>query len=132
MQIWKITHNGVDTHPVHFHLVNVQLVNRVDWANVNLGVRRRSSAGRTPSKFNQLEDLVIAVKSKQPPLPFGVPIAACVRSSPSAPVGSTEGITQVNVTDPNNPQIPIGQPMTVLNDHQLRLGIRLALPHPGP
>src|SRR6185436_18432365 len=30
-QIWKITHNGVDTHPVHFHLFNVQLLNRVGW-----------------------------------------------------------------------------------------------------
>ncbi len=24
-QIWKITHNGVDTHPIHFHLFNVQV-----------------------------------------------------------------------------------------------------------
>jgi hypothetical protein len=24
-QIWKITHNGVDTHAIHFHLFNVQL-----------------------------------------------------------------------------------------------------------
>ena len=23
-QIWKITHNGVDTHTLHFHLFNVQ------------------------------------------------------------------------------------------------------------
>ncbi len=115
VQIWKITHNGVDTHPVHFHLVNVQLVNRVDWANVNLGVRPEELGWKDTVKFNQLEDLVIAVKSKQPPLPFGVPYS--VRPlEPSAPVGSTEGITQVNVTDPNNPQIPIGQPMTVLND----------------
>ncbi len=30
-QIWKITHNGVDTHAIHFHLVNVQLINRVGW-----------------------------------------------------------------------------------------------------
>ena len=33
-QIWKITHNGVDTHPIHFHLFNVQLIDRVDWAGV--------------------------------------------------------------------------------------------------
>ncbi len=25
-QIWKITHNGVDTHSIHFHLFNVQLL----------------------------------------------------------------------------------------------------------
>jgi FtsP/CotA-like multicopper oxidase with cupredoxin domain len=30
-QIWKVTHNGVDAHPVHFHLLNVQLINRVGW-----------------------------------------------------------------------------------------------------
>ena len=33
-QIWKITHNGVDTHAIHFHLWNVQVINRVDWAGV--------------------------------------------------------------------------------------------------
>ena len=30
-QIWKITHNGVDTHPVHFHIFDVQLINRAGW-----------------------------------------------------------------------------------------------------
>ena len=33
-QIWKITHNGVDTHPVHWHLYNVQLINRVGWDGI--------------------------------------------------------------------------------------------------
>ena len=30
-QIWKFTHNGVDTHAIHFHLFNIQLINRVGW-----------------------------------------------------------------------------------------------------
>ena len=33
-QIWKITHNGVDTHPIHFHLFDVQVLNRVTWDNI--------------------------------------------------------------------------------------------------
>ena len=33
-QIWKITHNGVDTHPIHFHLYDVQVINRVTWDNI--------------------------------------------------------------------------------------------------
>jgi FtsP/CotA-like multicopper oxidase with cupredoxin domain len=33
-QIWKITHNGVDTHPIHFHLYDVQVLNRVTWDNI--------------------------------------------------------------------------------------------------
>ncbi len=31
IQIWRITHNGVDTHPIHFHLFDVQVLNRVGW-----------------------------------------------------------------------------------------------------
>ena len=42
-QIWKITHNGVDTHPIHFHLFDVQLINRVGWD----GIIRRPDAERT-------------------------------------------------------------------------------------
>lgn len=30
-QIWKITHNGVDTHTLHTHLFSAQLINRVAW-----------------------------------------------------------------------------------------------------
>ena len=33
-QIWKITHNGVDTHPIHFHAYDVQILNRVTWDNI--------------------------------------------------------------------------------------------------
>ncbi len=49
-QIWKITHNGVDTHPIHFHLFNVQLAQPGDLGQHHHpagGVA--SSAGRRPS-----------------------------------------------------------------------------------
>ena len=39
-QIWRITHNGVDTHPIHFHLYDVQLVNRVTWDNIIIPTKR--------------------------------------------------------------------------------------------
>ncbi len=49
-QIWKITHNGVDTHPIHFHLFDVQVINRVGWDGaVKPSGRQRSWAGRKPS-----------------------------------------------------------------------------------
>ena len=47
-QIWKITHNGVDTHPLHWHLYDVQVLNRVTWDNIISPPSPRSSAGRTP------------------------------------------------------------------------------------
>lgn len=33
-QLWRITHNGVDTHTVHIHLFNAQLLGRVAWDGV--------------------------------------------------------------------------------------------------
>ena len=38
-QIWKITHNGVDTHTIHVHLFNAQLINRVAWDNARRTAR---------------------------------------------------------------------------------------------
>ena len=39
-QIWKITHNGVDTHPIHFHAYDVQVLNRVTWDNIIIAAGR--------------------------------------------------------------------------------------------
>ena len=47
-QIWKITHNGVDTHPIHFHLFNVQVINRVGWDGAIKPPDPTSWAGRKP------------------------------------------------------------------------------------
>ena len=30
-RIWEVVHNGVDSHVIHFHLYNVQLIDRVGW-----------------------------------------------------------------------------------------------------
>ena len=49
-QLWKITHNGVDTHFIHFHLFNVQVINRVGWDGSTASAGPRTNwAGRTPS-----------------------------------------------------------------------------------
>jgi FtsP/CotA-like multicopper oxidase with cupredoxin domain len=45
-QIWKITHNGVDTHPIHFHLFNVQVLNRVGWDGAIRPPEENELAGR--------------------------------------------------------------------------------------
>ena len=39
-QLWKITHNGVDTHFIHFHLFNVQVVNRIGLGRLGPSARR--------------------------------------------------------------------------------------------
>ena len=48
-QLWKITHNGVDTHFIHFHLFNVQVINRVGLGRRHQAARpERGRPGRTP------------------------------------------------------------------------------------
>ena len=34
-QLWMVIHNGVDSHAIHFHLYDVQLINRFGWDGTN-------------------------------------------------------------------------------------------------
>jgi FtsP/CotA-like multicopper oxidase with cupredoxin domain/fibronectin type 3 domain-containing protein len=100
-RIWKITHNGVDTHPVHFHLVNVQLINRVGWDGTVKPPDDTEVGWKETVKMNPLEDVIVAVRAKKPQLPgFGLPNS--VRPmDPTQPLGSIMGLTQVDVTTGN-------------------------------
>ncbi|BBI99711.1 laccase [Ferrigenium kumadai] len=94
-QIWKITHNGVDTHPVHFHLVNVQVINRVGWDGVVKPPEPNELGWKETVKMNPLEDVIVAVRAKAPATPFG--IADSFRAQdPTQAQGVTAGFTQVD------------------------------------
>lgn len=106
-QIWKITHNGVDTHPVHFHLLNVQLINRVGWDGFISPPQPNELGWKETVKMNPLEDVIVALRAKKPVLPgFGLPYS--IRPlDPTQPLGSPFGFTQVNPAS--------GLPATVVN-----------------
>jgi FtsP/CotA-like multicopper oxidase with cupredoxin domain len=88
-QMWKITHNGVDAHPVHFHLLNVQLINRVGWDGTLKAPEHGELGWKETIKMNPLEDVIVAVRAKIPPLPgFGVP-KSLRAMDPSQPIGGT-------------------------------------------
>jgi FtsP/CotA-like multicopper oxidase with cupredoxin domain len=101
-QFWKITHNGVDTHPVHFHLVNVQVINRVGWDGTVKVPYGDEFGWKETVKMNPLEDIVVAVRAKKPTLTgttgrngFGLPLSERLMD-PSQPEGSALGFTQVD------------------------------------
>lgn len=105
-QIWKITHNGVDTHPIHFHLFDVQLINRVGWD----GIVRRPDANEVGWKdtvrISPLEDTIVALRPLVPKAPFGLPDS--IRPlNPMMPIGNTD---MFNNTDANNN--PINPPIS--------------------
>ena len=72
-QIWKITHNGVDTHAIHFHLVNVQVINRVGWDGAINPPDPNEMGWKETVRMNPLEDVYVAMKADSPSLPFAVP-----------------------------------------------------------
>ncbi|MEW6660490.1 MAG: multicopper oxidase domain-containing protein [Thermodesulfobacteriota bacterium] len=95
IQLWKITHNGVDTHPVHLHLNNAQIINRVGWDGVIKPPEPYERGWKETIRMNPLESIFIAQKADLPTLPFGVPRSRRPLN-PSRPLGSTEGFTNIN------------------------------------
>ncbi|MFO0585365.1 MAG: hypothetical protein U0229_24050 [Anaeromyxobacter sp.] len=98
-QIWKLTHNGVDTHAIHFHLLNVQVVNRVDWAGVVKPPDPNEVGWKETVRMNPLEDIILAVRAMPPKLPFTVPNSQRVRDV-TRPTGVVAAANQMNFTTP--------------------------------
>ncbi len=94
-QIWKISHNGVDTHPIHFHIFDVQLINRVGWDGQILMPEPNELGWKDTVKISPLEDTIVAVRPVAPALPFGVP-NSLRPLNPAIPVGSTMGFNSID------------------------------------
>ncbi len=107
-QIWRFTHNGVDTHPIHFHLYDVQVINRVTWDNIIIPADANELGWKDTVRMAPLEDTIVALRPIVPKVPFEVPNS--VRPlNPMMPVGSTMGFNsrdpQGNPTDPITNQL---------------------------
>jgi FtsP/CotA-like multicopper oxidase with cupredoxin domain len=103
-QIWKITHNGVDTHAIHFHLFNVQLINRVGWDGAIKPPDANELGWKETVRMNPLEDAMVALRPTVPDLPFKVPDS--IRSiDPTRPASA-----MISTFDPRN-----GNAITVPN-----------------
>ncbi|WP_292350269.1 PKD domain-containing protein [Methanoregula sp. PtaU1.Bin006] len=86
-QIWKISHNGVDSHPIHWHMYNVQVINRVGWDGFIRAPDRTELGWKETVRVSPLEDTVIALRPVTASVPFEVPDQ--VRAiTPTAPLGS--------------------------------------------
>jgi FtsP/CotA-like multicopper oxidase with cupredoxin domain len=95
-QIWKITHNGVDTHSIHFHLFDVQLINRVGWDGMVKPPDPNEVGWKDTVRMNPLEDAIVALRPVIPQTPFGVP----------------DSIRRIDVTRPATAMIATFDPLT--------------------
>ncbi|MCR4393331.1 MAG: Ig-like domain-containing protein, partial [Dehalococcoidales bacterium] len=113
-QIWKITHNGVDTHPIHFHMFEVQLINRVGWDGAIRLPDPNELGWKETIRVSPLEDTIVALRPIVPELPFQVPNSVRL-IDPTLPEG---------VPLPGGPggfKDPQAQPVTVTN-HYVNFG----------
>ena len=132
-QLWRIFHNGVDTHPIHTHLFTAQLINRVGQdgqvADGTLPADPGDVGWKDTFKINPLEIAFFALRPTVPTvsqLPFEVPNSVRL-IDPTLPDGATlPPPGPAGWFDPATNTIP-----EILNHYrQLRLGVRVALPHP--
>lgn len=105
-QIWKITHNGVDTHPIHFHLFDVQILNRVGWDGAIRPPDANELGWKETVRMHPLEDCIVALRPTSPKLPFGLPESVRL-IDPTLPQGAfistIDPVTNQAMNVPNNP-----------------------------
>ena len=104
-QIWKITHNGVDSHPVHFHLFNVQLINRVGWDGAIRVPEDNEYGWKETVMMNPLEDVIVALQPYKQTLPFALPTSSRLLD-PTVPLGTPIATTDMTVSPPVATTIP--------------------------
>jgi hypothetical protein len=113
-QIWKITHNGVDTHTIHTHLFNAQLINRVAWDGAIIPPDPNELGWKETFRVNPLEHTIIALRAVIPSnLPFQVPNS--VRLLDVTQPADSMLMEQGGFFDPN------GNPVTIMN-HAVNFG----------
>jgi hypothetical protein len=108
-QIWKWTHNGVDTHAIHFHLFNIQLINRVGWDGAIKPPNDNELGWKDTIQMNPLEDAIVALRPIAPTnhLPFFKVPNSVRLLDPTQPQGGTLNFTNIN---------PLGNPVTITNE----------------
>ena len=121
-QIWKITHNGVDTHPIHFHATDVQVLNRVTWDNIIIPPDPAELGWKETVRVSPLEDTIVAMRPAIPDLPFDFPNSVR-RLSPMMPDGAAIDLSSIKLLQNLGLSAfaPNGEPIDVYN-HNVNFG----------
>ncbi len=73
-QVWRIYSNSVDTHPMHWHMFNVQVINRIGQLNGDIKPPDPNELGwKETLRVNPLEDTIIALRPIKPNIPWDLP-----------------------------------------------------------
>jgi hypothetical protein len=94
--LWRLSHIGVDSHAMHFHLFDLQVVNRVDWTGIIKPPLPAEVGWKDTIRTDPFTDLIVALRPTKAAmkLPFGLPRSSRLLD-PTMPVGSTANFTPV-------------------------------------
>jgi len=122
-QIWRIFHNGVDTHTIHTHLFHTQLINRIDQSGQVTGgtlpVDPIELGWKDTFRVNPLEVTYLAMRPTVPTqdqVPFEVPDSIRL-IDPTLPEGAT-----LIAPPPAGWFDPAGNPIPEILNHYVNFG----------
>ena len=87
-QIWRLDHQGVDTHAIHFHLFNVELINRIALDGQLFYPDANELGWKETVRMNPGQDVIVAIRPVTPTLPWKLPDSVRVLN-PALPEGAT-------------------------------------------
>ncbi len=102
-QIWRITNDDVDLHPVHWHMVNLQVINRVIWDGTIVPPEPSELGWRETINTPPLTDTIVALRPMTPDLPWELPNSIRLLDV-TQPIGSTDRFTGLT---PSGDQAPV-------------------------
>ncbi|MFP5240289.1 MAG: multicopper oxidase family protein [Acidobacteriota bacterium] len=69
-QVWTVVNNTGDVHPIHFHLVSVQVVARTDWAGNSIPIDPNEMGWKETVRMLPGQNTTVAMKFDLPKVPF--------------------------------------------------------------
>ena len=109
-QIWMVVHNGVDSHAIHFHLYDVQLIDRFGWDGTTRPPFPEELGWKDTVRMNPLEIDFVALRPMKQNLPFPVPDSARLFDV-TRPAGADPALTAFDPLNNAAPRINQVQPM---------------------
>ncbi len=102
-QIWAVYHVGVDSHPIHFHLYDVQVLNRQAYDGTVRPPAANELGWKDAVRMNPGEITYVAMRPMSQSVPFPVPDSARLFDV-TRPAGPDPELTTVG---PNNQAVSI-------------------------
>jgi FtsP/CotA-like multicopper oxidase with cupredoxin domain len=96
-QIWRVRNVDVDLHPLHWHMFNLQVLNRVIWDGTVVPPDASEQGWRETVSIPPLTDTIVAMRPITPDIPWELPNSIHMLN-PALPAGALQPFTGLDPT----------------------------------